>query len=57
MIRVLHVAACPVGFNLICDRFQHGGMLKLVKNDQFLVFLAIWVLFPTLLGRLRSDLY
>ena len=27
-----------------------------MKNDYFKVFLAIWVLFPTFLGRLRGDL-
>ena len=31
-------------------------MLELMKNDQFLVFLAVWVLFPKFLGRLRSGL-
>ena len=32
MIRVLHLVACPVGFNLLCDRVHQGGMLKLVKK-------------------------
>ena len=27
-------------------------MLKFMKNDQFLVFLAVWVLFPMFMGRL-----
>ena len=41
MIRVLHLVACPMVFNLLCDRVHQGGMLKLVKNDYFLVFLTI----------------
>ena len=33
-----------------------GGVLKLMKNDHFLVFLAVLVLFPEFLGRLRCGL-
>ena len=31
MIRVLHAVACPMGFNLLYDRAQQGGELKLAK--------------------------
>ena len=31
MIRVPHVVACPMDFNLLCDRGQQGGVLKLQK--------------------------
>ena len=33
-----------------------GGVLKVVKDDHVLVFLAVWVIFPKVLGRLKSDL-
>ena len=32
MIKVLHLVACAMGFNLLCDRVHQGGMLKLVKK-------------------------
>ena len=32
-----------------------GGVLKLMKNDHFLVLLAVWVLSPKFLARLRSG--
>ena len=32
-------------------------MLKLMKNDHFLVFLAVSVIFPKYYGRSRSGLY
>ena len=57
MIGVLHLVACPMVFNLLCDRVHQGGMLKLVKNDYFLVFLTIWVNSPKFLGSLWSSLY
>ena len=31
-------------------------MLKVMKNDHFIVFLAVWVVLPKLLDRLKSDL-
>ena len=57
MIRISYLVACPLAFNLFCDRGQQGGVLKPTKNDHFLVFLVVWVLFHKFLGRLRSDLY
>ena len=47
MIKVSHLAASPVVFILFYDRDWQGGVLKLMKNDHFLVFLAVWVLFPS----------
>ena len=35
---------------------MQGGVLKLIENDHFLVFLAVGVLFPKFLGWLRSGL-
>ena len=40
MRRVSHVVACPMDFNLLCDRGQQGGVLKPTKNH-FQVFLAV----------------
>lgn len=35
MIRVSHVVAYTVGYSLLCDRGQHGGVLKPTKNYHF----------------------
>ena len=32
-------------------------VLKLIKNDKFIVFLAVWILFLKFSGRLKSSLY
>ena len=56
IIRVSHAVVFPIIFLLLCDRDWQGGVLKLMKNDHLLVYLAVWVLFPKFLGRLRSKL-
>ena len=56
MVKVLHVFPYTMDFNLLWDRGQQGGVLNPPKNDQFQVFLAVWVLFPKFLGRLRGGL-
>ena len=56
-IRVLHIVACPLVFILFYERSFQGGVFKIMKNDHFLVLLSVWVLFPELLRRWRSDLY
>ena len=57
MIKKLrHEVACPMGFDLLCDRGQQGGVFKPTKNDHFQIFLAVWVLFPKFFGRLRGEL-
>ena len=50
-IRVLHIVACPLVFILFYERSCQGGVFKIMKNDHFLVFLSVWVLFPEVLGR------
>ena len=51
MIKVPDAVACPVDFNLLCYRGgQQRGVLKLMKNDHFLIFSAIQDIFPTCLG-------
>ena len=42
---MLHVVTCPIIFILFDDPDWQRGMLKLMKTDHFLVFLAVWVLF------------
>ena len=56
MIIVLHVVSFSIIFILSDDREWQGGVLNVMKDVQFLVFLVVWVLFPKFLGRLRSDL-
>ena len=57
MIRVLHVLGCPIVFILFDDRGWQEGMFRVTKNNHFLVFLAVWILFPNFLGRLRRGSY
>ena len=45
MMKVPHVAACSAVFSLLCDLGRPAGVLMLIKNAHFLVFLAVWVLF------------
>ena len=56
IITVSHAVVFPIIFLLLCGRDWQGGVLKLMKNDHLLVYLAVWVLFPKFLGRLRSKL-
>ena len=51
MIRVSHIVARPIVFNLFYERSCQGGMVKIMKNDHFVVFPAVWVLFPNFGGR------
>ena len=50
-IRVPRVVALANVFALFFDRDRQGGVFKVVKNDNFLVFLVVWVHFPKFLGR------
>ena len=51
IIRVSHVVACPIVFLLCYERGWQGGKFKVIKNDHFLMILAVWFLFPKFLGR------
>ena len=53
---MLHVVACLIAFLLFYEGGWQEGVFKVMKNDCFLVFLAVWVLFPKFLGRCRSSL-
>ena len=55
-IRVSLVVACLIVFILFYERRWQEGVFKIMKNDSFLVFLAVWVLFLRILIRLRDDL-
>ena len=57
IIRASYAVACPIVFILFYEQSWQGVMFKVLKNDYFSVVLAVWVLFPKLLGRLRSALY
>ena len=56
IIRFSHVVASPIVFILFNERSRQGGVFKVMKNDEFLVLLAIWVIFPKFLGKSRSGL-
>ena len=45
MIRFPYVATCSVVFSLLCNLGRPVGVLRLIKNAHFLIFLAVWVLF------------
>ena len=55
-ITVSLVVACLIVFILFYERRWQEGVFKIMKNDSFLVFLAVWVLFLKILSRLRDDL-
>ena len=40
MITITRVVVFPLEFNLLYDWGQQRGVLRFVKNDQFLMFLA-----------------
>ena len=51
IIRVLHAVACPVVFALFDDLDWQERVLQSMKNEHFLVFLAVLVLLRKFLGR------
>ena len=46
MISVLHGIAYPIVFILFDEQDCQGGVLKVMKNDQFLVLLDVLLFFP-----------
>ena len=56
VIRVVDLVACPIIFILFDDPDWRESVLKHMENDHFLVFIAVWVLFPRFLGRFNSAL-
>ena len=53
-IRVLYAVVCPIVFILFYNRDVEEGVLKHMKNDHLLVFLAVWVLFPLVFGQVKE---
>ena len=55
IITVSHVVAYQIVLLLFYEWGWQGGVLIVMKNDHFLVFLAVWVFFsifsPMFLGR------
>ena len=51
-----HEVALPVVFIFFYDRDGQRGVFKVVKNDNFLVFLAVWVLFSKFFGQVTEWL-
>ena len=43
-------------FILFYNRGLQGGVLKVMKNDPFLVFLAVRVIFPQVFGQVKKWL-
>ena len=54
--RLSHVVSCPNIFILFNQENWQGGVLRVMKNYHFVVFLAVWVFFPKFLFTLRSAL-
>ena len=46
MISVLHGIAYPIVFILFDEQDCQGGVLKVMKNDHFLVLLDVLLFFP-----------
>ena len=54
MIRVLHAIVCPFSLILFYGGNWQGGVLRVINNDYFFVFLPI-LFFRNFLGRLKSN--
>ena len=52
--RVCFIITCPIVF--LGSKYV-GRSVKTIKNEQFKVFLDVWILSPKFFGRLRSRLY
>ena len=52
-----YMFACPFVFLLFQEQVWQGGVFKVMKNYYLLLFSAVCVIFPKLLGRVRSRLY
>ena len=48
--------SCQIVFILFYEESWTGEVSNVIKNDHFLVFLAVWVFFHKFLGMLRSGL-
>ena len=55
-MKASHLVTCSIAFILFYEQSWQGGVLKVMKNDDFFSVLAVWVHFPKILGKLRGDL-
>ena len=55
-IRVWHAVTCTIIFIWFYDQDGQGGVFKVMKSNHFLVFLAVWVIWPTFFGHVREWL-
>ena len=55
--RASHLVAFAIIFIFFHERGWQGAVFKIIKNDHFLMFLAVCVLFCKFLGRLRIELH
>ena len=53
-IRVSYAVVFPIVLILFYDRDVEEGVLKHMKNDHLLVFLAVWVLFSLVAGQVKA---
>ena len=51
IIRVSHIIACSFVIILFYEWGWQGGVFIVTKNDHFLVFVAVYALFPKFLNR------
>ena len=56
IMQVSNLVAFETVVILFYDQNCQGEVFKVVKNDHFLVFLAVWGLIPKFWGRLWSGL-
>ena len=50
IIKMSHIVSCPIVFPWFYEGAWQGGVFKIMKNDHFLVFLVVWVIFTKFLG-------
>ena len=55
IIRASHIVSCPI-VSIFFKRLP-GGSIQSYGTRFFIVFLAVWILFPKFSGGLRSALY
>ena len=53
---MLHVVANPTVFILFYEQCWVRGVFKVIKNDHFLVFLTVRVLFPKFFAQVKEWL-
>ena len=56
IIRVSHAFRAQLFLFCFMSKVVREGVFKFMKNDHFLVHLAVLIFFPKFLGRLRSGL-